>query len=597
MAEIDITDKIGYTLLKKGVIDFETLEKSLKLKDSEENKKNRKNLGQILVTEFGADHDSVFREVANLYAFREIFLADEKTDDTRVSFIKKLVEILPDQQRDMMLQAKMLPLKYDERQPDKLVIIAADPTDRNLPVVARSFNVKKYEICYVRLKDLQGMMEKIVPAQNEFLKLMKQEGEVTIGDGATGDEAVDESALEAEISKSALVNLFEGCLVEAVRRDVSDVHIVPAEGNKTNFLFRVDGNLQVWHCQENTLPEAVLAVVKDRTKNVDRFEREASQDGFIQRVIDGHQLRFRVSIMPIVTTEFQHKFESVVIRILDDRKVITDLEKLGLQGPARNLFYKAIAKPQGIIILTGPTGSGKSTTLIAALYQVIDPTVNVLTIEEPVEYIIKGARQLKIGPKMGFEQSIRGILRHDPDIVLVGEMRDKITAETAIKLANTGHLVFSTLHTNDAPSAVARLYKMGIEPFLIAYAINIIVAQRLIRTLCKICKEPVGGSELEDYLKFGFSEDDLHAHTFYKAVGCDKCNGGYKGRAAIHEALYFTKEIKTLILNAGDKVDENKIRDQASQSGMWTLRRSGMERMMEGTASLEEIIASTTDED
>jgi type IV pilus assembly protein PilB len=345
------------------------------------------------------------------------------------------------------------------------------------------------------------------------------------------------------------------------------------------------------------LPEAVLAVVKDRTKNVDRFEREASQDGFIQRVIDGHQLRFRVSIMPIVTTEFQHKFESVVIRILDDRKVITDLEKLGLQGPARNLFYKAIAKPQGIIILTGPTGSGKSTTLIAALYQVIDPTVNVLTIEEPVEYIIKGARQLKIGPKMGFEQSIRGILRHDPDIVLVGEMRDKITAETAIKLANTGHLVFSTLHTNDAPSAVARLYKMGIEPFLIAYAINIIVAQRLIRTLCKICKEPVEGSELEDYLKFGFSEDDLHAHTFYKAIGCDKCNGGYKGRAAIHEALYFTKEIKTLILNAGDKVDENKIRDQASQSGMWTLRRSGMERMMEGTASLEEIIASTTDED
>ncbi|MDP2886035.1 MAG: ATPase, T2SS/T4P/T4SS family [Ignavibacteria bacterium] len=597
MPEIDITDKIGYTLLKKGVIDFETLEKSLKLKDSEENKKNRKNLGQILVTEFGADHDSVFREVANLYAFREVFLADEKTDDTRIAFIKKLVEVLPDQQRDMMVQAKMVPLKYDERQPDKLVIIAADPTDRNLPVVARSFNVKKYEICYVRLKDLQGLMEKIVPAQNEFLKLLKQEGEVTISDGATGDEAVDESALEAEISKSALVNLFEGCLVEAVRRGVSDVHIVPSEGNKTNFMFRVDGNLQVWHCQENTLPEAVLAVVKDRTKNVDRFEREASQDGFIQRVIDGHQLRFRVSIMPIVTTEFQHKFESVVIRILDDRKVITDLEKLGLQGPARGLFYKAIAKPQGIIILTGPTGSGKSTTLIAALYQVIDPTLNVLTIEEPVEYIIKGARQLKIGPKMGFEQSIRGILRHDPDIVLVGEMRDKITAETAIKLANTGHLVFSTLHTNDAPSAVARLYKMGIEPFLIAYAINIIVAQRLIRTLCKICKEPVEGSELDDMLKFGFSEGELHAHTFYKAVGCDKCGGGYKGRAAIHEALYFTKEIKTLILNAGDKVDENRIRDQAAKDGMWTLRRSGMERMMEGSTSLEEIISSTTEED
>jgi type IV pilus assembly protein PilB len=345
------------------------------------------------------------------------------------------------------------------------------------------------------------------------------------------------------------------------------------------------------------MPEAVMAVIKDRTKNVDRFEREMSQDGFIQRVVDGHQLRFRVSIMPIVTTEFKHKFESVVIRVLDDRKVITDLEKLGLQGPARGFFYKAIQKPQGIVILTGPTGSGKSTTLIAALYQVIDPTVNVLTVEEPVEYIIKGARQLKIGPKMGFEQAIRGILRHDPDIVLVGEMRDKTTAETAIKLANTGHLVFSTLHTNDAPSAVARLYKMGIEPFLIAYAINIIVAQRLIRTLCKVCKRPITDDEKKDLLKFGFTEEEVATHTFYEAVGCDKCGGGYKGRAAIHEALYFTKAIKDIILNAGEKVDENAIRDQAAKDGMWTLRRSGMERMLEGMTSLEEVIATTVEEE
>jgi type IV pilus assembly protein PilB len=497
----------------------------------------------------------------------------------------------------MMIQAKMLPFKYDERQTDKLIIIAADPTERNLPVVARSFNVKKYEICYVRLKDLQGLMEKVAPAQNEFLKLL-QEGETQIGEESTKEDAeVDEEALQAEITKSALVNLFEGCLVEAVRRGVSDVHIVAAEGNKTNFMFRVDGNLQVWHCQENTMPEAVMAVIKDRTKNVDRFEREMSQDGFIQRVVDGHQLRFRVSIMPIVTTEFKHKFESVVIRVLDDRKVITDLEKLGLQGPARGFFYKAIQKPQGIVILTGPTGSGKSTTLIAALYQVIDPTVNVLTVEEPVEYIIKGARQLKIGPKMGFEQAIRGILRHDPDIVLVGEMRDKTTAETAIKLANTGHLVFSTLHTNDAPSAVARLYKMGIEPFLIAYAINIIVAQRLIRTLCKVCKRPITDDEKKDLLKFGFTEEEVATHTFYEAVGCDKCGGGYKGRAAIHEALYFTKAIKDIILNAGEKVDENAIRDQAAKDGMWTLRRSGMERMLEGMTSLEEVIATTVEEE
>jgi type IV pilus assembly protein PilB len=597
MPEIDITDKIGYTLLKKGIIDFETLEKSLKMKDSEENRKNRKNLGQILVTEFGADHDAVFREVANLYAFREVFLPDEKIDDTRIAFIKRIIDQLGDQQREMMSQSKVLPLKFDERQTDKLIIIAADPTDRNLPLVARSFNVKKYEICYVRLKDLQSLMERVAPAQNEFLKLLENDRISVDEAGGTEDESVDEQALEAEISKSALVNLFEGCLVEAVRRGVSDVHIVASEGNRTNFLFRLDGNLQVWHIQESTTPEAVMAVIKDRTKNVDRFEREMTQDGFIQRVIDGHQIRFRVSIMPIVTSEFKHKFESVVIRVLDDRKVITDLEKLGLQGPARTYFYKAINKPQGIIIMTGPTGSGKSTTLIAALYQVIDPTVNVLTIEEPVEYIIKGARQLKIGPKMGFDEAIRGILRHDPDIVLVGEMRDKITAETAIKMANTGHLVFSTLHTNDAPSAIARLWSMGIEPFLIAYAINIVVAQRLIRTLCPICKQPLDSDELENLLKFGFSKEEVAKHIFYKAAGCEKCNGGYKGRAAIHEALFFSKAIRNLILNAGDKIDENAVREQAAKDGMWTLRRSGMERMMEGTTTLEEVVANTMEEE
>jgi type IV pilus assembly protein PilB len=302
--------------------------------------------------------------------------------------------------------------------------------------------------------------------------------------------------------------------------------------------------------------------------------------------------------MPIVGTEFKHKFESIVIRVLDDRKVITDLNKLGLQGPARDFFYKAISKPQGIVILTGPTGCGKSTTLIAALYQVIDPTVNVLTVEDPVEYIIKGARQLKIGVKMDFDSAIRGILRHDPDIVLVGEMRDKTTAEIAIKLANTGHLTFSTLHTNDAPSAISRLYKMGIEPFLIAYAINVIVAQRLIRTLCKLCKRPIPKGELdyEVYTKFGFTKEQLDSRTIYEAVGCEKCSGGYKGRAAIHEALYFSREIRNIIVKSGEEVDEESIRNQAIKDGMWTLRRSGIERILEGTTTLEEITAATTED-
>lgn len=596
MAEVDITDKIGYTLLKKGIIDYETLEKSLSIKEGED-KRNRRNLGQILVNDFHIDHDLVFREVANLYAFREIYLNDEVMDNVRVEFIKKYVESLPENYRELLITSKMLPLRFDEKQPDKLIIIAADPTDRNIPLVARNFGVKKYEVCYCRHKDFMGLVEHVVPPENEFLKLLATaDGEIT---GVEDEAMVDEEMLESEISKSALVNLIEGALLEAVRQGASDIHVIGKQGKRTEFLFRVDGNLKLWHIQENTMPEAVAAVIKDRSRNVDRFEREMAQDGFIQRVIDGHHIRYRVSIMPIVGTDFKHKFESIVIRVLDDRKVITDLTKLGLQGPAKDLFYKAISKPQGIVILTGPTGSGKSTTLIAALHQVIDPTVNVLTVEEPVEYIIRGARQLKIGPKMNFDEAIRGILRHDPDIVLVGEMRDKLTAEIAIKLANTGHLTFSTLHTNDAPSAVARLFKMGVEPFLIAYAINIVVAQRLIRTLCSICKKPLKLSEKETqiYLKFGFTEELIKKATFFQPVGCDKCSQGWKGRAAIHEALYFSREIRQIIVTSGDEINETAIREQGVKDGMWTLRRSGMERMMEGATTLEEIIATTSEDD
>ncbi len=596
MANLDITDKIGFALLKKGVIDYETLEKSLRVKEGEE-KKNRRNLGQILVGDFNADHDAVFREVADLYAFREIRLADESIEQSRIDFIRRYVEALPQNVREMLLQTRMLPLRFDDKQSDKLIIVAPDPTDRRIPLIARNFGAKKYEVAYCRLKEVQNLLEMVLPPENEFLKKLET-SEAGMQVKEEEDPTLDEDVLEAEITKSALVNLVEGALVEAVRQGASDVHIIAKEGNRTEFWFRVDGSLKLWHVQERTLPEAVAAVVKDRSKNVDRFEREAAQDGFIQRSIDDHMIRFRVSILPLVGVEFKHKFESIVIRVLDDRKVITDLGKLGLVGPSRDFFHKAINKPQGIVILTGPTGCGKSTTLVAALHQVIDPSVNVLTVEDPVEYIIRGARQLKIGNKMSFDDAIRGILRHDPDIVLVGEMRDKITAEIAIKLANTGHLTFSTLHTNDAPSAVARLYKMGIESFLIAYAINIIVAQRLVRTLCSSCKREIPGKELDQavYLKFGLTAEDLERHTFYEAQGCDRCNGGYKGRTAIHEALYFTREIRSLILRSGSEVDEETIREQAIKDGMWTLRRAGIERMKEGVTTLEEIAAATTDD-
>ncbi|MDP3442310.1 MAG: GspE/PulE family protein, partial [Ignavibacteria bacterium] len=445
-----------------------------------------------------------------------------------------------------------------------------------------------------RKKDYDKLISMIITSENEFLKILKDSNEEMQVD--TEDSSLNEDELDAEINKSALINLVEAALVEGTRKGVSDIHIIPKSGNKTEIHFRLDGKLALWHTQENTLPEAVMAVVKDRSKGMDRFEREKAQDGFIQREIDGHTIRFRVSVLPTVGTELKNKFESIVIRILDDRKVIKDLGKLGLTGYANSAFVKAINQPQGMIILTGPTGSGKSTTLVAALYQVINPTKNVLTVEDPVEYVIEGARQLKIGYKMNFEQAIRSILRHDPDIVLVGEMRDKETAETAIKLANTGHLTFSTLHTNDAPSAVARLFKMGVEPFLIAYAINIIVAQRLIRKLCGVCKKKV--TNLEEHLVgLGLDIKDWAGSEIYEAVGCDKCNGsGYKGRLAIHEALYFTKELKRIIVKSGEDVDEEAVRDQSRRDGTLNLREAGFEKVRLGYTSIQEVICATMED-
>jgi type IV pilus assembly protein PilB len=592
---LEMTDKIGYLLFKKGIIDAVTLEKAINAKLNDKHKLKR-NLAQILVEEFNFEHDKIFREVAILYAFRELDMDSYEIPQERLDSIKKMVEETNDEVKELILKYKIIPFMYDERLKDKLIIAAIDPTDRHIPRVAFGLNAKKYEVIFIKKKDFEKIIDKIIPPENVYLKAIENEDENFLGVEDREGE-LDEEELDAEINKSALINLVEGALVEAVRKGASDIHFIPCSGHRTEIYMRVDGSLHLWHVQENTLPEAVAAVVKDRGKGMDRFEREMAQDGFIQREIDGYVIRFRVSVLPMVGTELKNKFESVVIRILDDRKVIKDLDKLGLMGIAKQNFIKAINQPQGMIILTGPTGSGKSTTLVAALYQVINPEVNVLTVEDPVEYVIEGARQLKIGYKMGFEQAIRSILRHDPDIVLVGEMRDKETAETAIKLANTGHLTFSTLHTNDAPSAVARLYKMGIEPFLIAYAINLIVAQRLIRRLCEKCKKRVSNFDESLMSAAGLNIAEWRKLEIYRAGGCDHCNGtGYKGRMAIHEALYFTKEIRHIIVRSGIEVDEDSIRKQAKKDGTLSLRDSGFEKVKDGSTSLEEVLSSTMEE-
>ncbi len=593
--EIKKVTRTGELLVQRGVINQDLLEKAILLQSAETGLHRK--LGEILVEDLNCDRHEIYRELARIFAFSEVDLDREELTEYRKQFIKNLYETADKKNCEAFIKNNILPFKIDEERQDTLLVLTDDPTDRERAQIAKTFSYRHVELAYAHREQLKKWIDTIYHTTNEFLQIIEEASNTmeTIDDGG-GEEGVDEEVLDQEINQSLLTNLIEGCLVEAVRKGCSDIHIVPGEGNQTEFYFRIDGKLQSWHTQDFIKQEAVAAVVKDRSRNVDRFEREIAQDGFIQRNIDNHMIRFRVSILPIVASEYRRKLESVAIRVLDDRKVVTDLKKLGLQKQARKDFNKAITKPQGMVILTGPTGSGKSTTLMAALHQVISPQVNVLTVEDPVEYIIRGARQIKIGHNLDFEGAIRAILRHDPDIVMVGEIRDKQTADIAIKLSNTGHLTFTTLHTNDAPSAISRLFKMGVEPFLIAYAINIIVAQRLVRTLCDKCKTVDVDLNPEVPKSLGFNTEEIKNITFYKAVGCKNCSHGYKGRTAIHEALYFTKNIRRIILESGINVNEDLVRNEAMKNGMLSLRTSGLERIKEGVATCEEIAFATTEE-
>ncbi|HKJ47021.1 MAG TPA: GspE/PulE family protein [Balneolales bacterium] len=591
MSKVDTRRHIGEILKSRGIINGNQLEQVMKIQ-MEDHDRSPRRLGQILHKDLGLDHHLVMQAISDVFAFREIDISDGSITDDIIENIENIIEQLPKDLIHKLLNLNVIPFSANK---NMIVLAAADPTDPEIPDLASRLPFKQLEIAYCRLELFEELVDRIFHQKNDYLNIL-EEIEYTHTDIDDNEDQINEEEIDAEINQSLLNSLVEGMLVEAVHKGASDIHVIPSGLTTTDIYFRLDGKLQIWLTQKNVKPEAIAAVIKDKSKNVDRFERDSSQDGFIQRNIDSNNIRFRISIMPIVGKEFERKFESVVIRVLDDRMVITDLRELGLQEKAYEDFTKAINKPSGIVIITGPTGSGKSTTLIASLYTVIDSTKNVLTVEEPVEYIINGARQLKINHHMSFDQSMRGILRHDPDIVLVGEIRDLKTAEIAIKLANTGHLTFSTLHTNDAPSVISRLYKMGVEPFLIANAVNLVMAQRLVRRLCDHCKEEVTDLHPEAARNLGFTDQEIEKTTFYRAVGCKKCNHGYKGRLAIMEALYFTKEIKNLILDSGNEIDEERLREQAIKDGMLTLRASGRERIKEGITTLKEVATVTVDD-
>lgn len=397
------------------------------------------------------------------------------------------------------------------------------------------------------------------------------------------DASADDADLAQQAENASVIKLVNELLMEALEQQSSDVHVEPQE-NGLIIRYRVDGLLRV-----QPVPESIshfYAAIVTRLKIMSKLniaEKRVPQDGRIKLKISGREIDVRVSIIPMVHGE------GVVLRLLDKGRMVFNLKNVGMDPDMAKTFHELISMPHGIVLVTGPTGSGKTSTLYSALNEIKDPTVKIITVEDPVEYQNPGISQIQVHAKVGltFAAGLRSILRHDPDIILIGEIRDGETADAAIQASLTGHLVFSTLHTNDAPSAFARLIDMGVEPYLVASTVEGVLAQRLIRVLCKHCKEQY----VHDPEEFPDDFPKPHPEKLWRPVGCRECRGtGYAGRRAIFELLRTDHEIGRLCINRASSAE---IRDYALKSGMMTLRKNGYGRVLDGTTTLDEVLRIT----
>jgi type IV pilus assembly protein PilB len=411
------------------------------------------------------------------------------------------------------------------------------------------------------------------------------------------EEQIDLSALTDDKGESGVVKLVNNIIAQALKSKASDIHIEPYE-KTVNIRYRMDGVLKSLDevlKQKAMPPKSMVNSMVSRIKimsSLDIAERRVPQDGKFQVKFEGRQVDFRVSILPTIHGE------KAVLRILDSSSLNIGIDKLGFEPIAEEAFRKALKASYGMLLVTGPTGSGKSTTLYASLREVLDPEENVCTVEDPVEYQLEGVIQVPVNVKRGltFAAALRSLLRQDPDTIMIGEIRDFETADIAVKAAITGHLVFSTLHTNDATSSITRLVDMGIDPFMVSSSLILVAAQRLCRKLCDRCKQPVEAlPPFEDLRKMGFLEEDRETMKLWRAVGCTSCANGYRGRFAILEALPIDEDIKRLIIERRSAMEMKKF--ASTNKGMLTLRRCGLLNAMRGRTTLEEIMRMTMADD
>ncbi|UCD49381.1 MAG: Flp pilus assembly complex ATPase component TadA [Phycisphaerales bacterium] len=401
------------------------------------------------------------------------------------------------------------------------------------------------------------------------------------------NQSIDLDELKELSESNPVKKLLNLVLLQAIRDKASDIHFEPFE-DEYKMRYRIDGILY----EMIPPPKYIAAALSSRIKvmaNLDIAERRLPQDGRISLAVQGNPVDLRVSVLPTMFGE------SVVLRVLDRSQVSFDLEKLGFQPEDLKVMHQLVHKPNGIVVVTGPTGCGKTTTLYAALSELNSIDTKIITTEDPVEYDLDGLHQVQMKPDIGltFARCLRSILRQDPDIILVGEVRDLETAEIAAQASLTGHLVFTTLHTNDAPSSVARLLDLGVEPFLITATVEGIVAQRLVRRICHNCKTEFEPDEAQ-LRELSLTEEEIGGRPIYYGRGCNKCNGtGYKGRIALFEIMVFNEEIRDLIMN---RASTNVLRVAAQKSGMRPLRENGLRAIFDGITTIDEVVKETITE-
>jgi general secretion pathway protein E len=478
---------------------------------------------------------------------------------------------------------EVLPMKREE---SSIIVAMSDPLNHYViddlrmlyvasirPVIASSYEiVSAINAVYNRLSDMgKGTADQL-----------EEENLDTIGQELEEVQDLLESADEAPI-----IRLVNSLVFRAVKQKASDIHLEPFE-KEFVVRFRVDGTLyDIMHP-----PKKAQAAITSRIKvmaKLDIAEKRLPQDGRIRLKIAGKDIDIRVSTVPTAVGE------SIVLRLLDRSNVVLDIEKLGLGGPLLKRVNELLDMSHGILLVTGPTGSGKTTTLYACLCKINTPDLKIITVEDPVEYQIPGINQIPVNPKIDltFATGLRAILRQDPDVVLVGEIRDKETAEIAVQAALTGHLVFSTLHTNDSASSITRLLDMGVEPFLVSSSVLAILAQRLIRTVCRDCAKKYTPNE-EELQRVGLTVEELKGRQLYRAVGCPNCiQTGYHGRTAIHELMVMDEEMRSFVMKNSDAT---MIKKGAMHKGMITLREDAIQKALKGQTTLEEVLLSTQED-